>query len=68
MTYRKHERREIQYLIRGNSWGLNEVAHYQSVCRSENDAHPIVESDTVDAIVDATVPKRNVNPKCVSKS
>ena len=28
--------------------------------RSENDTHPIVESDTVDATVDATVSKRSV--------
>jgi hypothetical protein len=31
-------------------------------------AHDIVESDTDDATVDATVPKRSVNPNCLPKS
>ena len=54
-------------LAKGKYLGLDEVAHAEPVHRSGNDAHPIVESDTVDATVDATVPKRSVNPNCVSK-
>ena len=37
------------------------------MCLSENDTHPIVESDTVDATVDATVSKRSVDHNCVPK-
>jgi hypothetical protein len=40
--------------------GLDEVAHAEPVHWSENDAHPIAEADTVDATVDATVPKTEV--------
>ena len=32
--------------------GLEEAAHSEPVHRSENDTHPIVECDTVDATVD----------------
>ena len=45
--------------------GLEEAAHAEPVRRAENDTHPIVESDKDDAPVDATVPKRSVNPNCV---
>ena len=47
--------------------GLDEAAHAEPVRRSENDTPPIVESDTVDGNVDATLSKRNVNPNCVPK-
>jgi hypothetical protein len=41
--------------------GLDEAAHSVPVRRSENDTHAIVESDTDDATVDATVPKRTTS-------
>jgi hypothetical protein len=41
--------------------------HAEPVRRSENDTHPIVESDMVDATVDATVQRRCVDPNCVPK-
>ena len=44
---------------------LDEAAQAEPVRRSEHDTHPIVESDTDDATVDAPVPKRSVNPNCV---
>ena len=48
--------------------GLDEAAHAEPVRRSENDTqHPIVESDTVDATVNATVPRRSGDPNCVPK-
>ena len=58
--------REVNNTIleEGEQLGLEETAHVEPVRRSENDNHPIVESDTDDAIVDATVPKRSVNPNC----
>ena len=57
-------------LEKGKQLGLEEVAHAENtepVRRSENDTRPIVESDTVDATVEATVPIRSVNPNCVQK-
>ena len=42
--------------------GLDEAAQAEP---QKIDTHPIVESDTVDATVDATVPKRSVNPNCL---
>ena len=54
-------------LEKGKQLGLEEAAHAEPVRRSENDTHPIVESDTVDATVDATVPKRIVDPECAPK-
>ncbi len=45
--------------------GLDEVAHAEPVHRSENDTHPIVESDTVDPTVNATVPRRSGDHNCV---
>ena len=47
--------------------GLEEAAHAEPVRRSENDTHPIVESDTDDAPVGGTVPIRSVNPNCLPK-
>ena len=44
--------------------GLHEEAHAEPVRRSENDTHPIVVCDTVDATVDATVQKRSVVKSC----
>ena len=41
---------------------LDDTTHGESVLRSENDTHVIVESDTDDTTVDATVPKLSVNP------
>jgi hypothetical protein len=52
-------------LEKGKQLGLEEAAHAEPVRRAENDTHPIVESDKDDATVDATVPKRSVNPNCV---
>jgi hypothetical protein len=51
----------------GKQLRLDVAAHAGPVCRSENDTHLIVKSDTVDATVDAPVPKRSVNPYCVPK-
>ena len=51
-------------LEEGKQLGLEEASHAEPVRRSENDTHPTVESDTDDATVDATVPKRSVNPNC----
>jgi hypothetical protein len=36
--------------------GLDEAAQAEPVWQSENDINPIVDSDTVDATVDAQVP------------
>ena len=47
--------------------GLDEAAHAEPVRRSEIDTHPIVESNTVDATVNATVPRRSGDPNCVPK-
>ena len=52
----------------GKELGLDEAAHAEPCCApSENDTHPIVESDMVDATVDATVQRRCVDPNCVPK-
>jgi len=62
MTYRMHERQAyLSILEKGKQLGLHEEAHAEPVRRSENDTHHIVECDTVDATVDAAVPKRSVN-------
>ena len=37
------------------------------LCAGQKTTHPIVELDTDDKTVDATVPKRRVNPNCVPK-
>jgi len=52
---------------KGREMGLEEVAQAEPVRRSENDTHPIVESDTVGAIVDVTVTKQTADPNCVPK-
>jgi hypothetical protein len=53
----------LSILEKGKQLGLHGEAHAEPVRRSENDTHPIVESDTVDA----TVPKRSVDPNCLPK-
>jgi hypothetical protein len=42
----------LSILEKGKQLGLHEEAHAEPVRRSENDTHPIVECDTVDATVD----------------
>ncbi len=39
----------LSILEKGKQLGLQEAAHAEHVRRSENDTHPNVESDTVDA-------------------
>ena len=46
----------LSILEKGKQLGLHEEAHIEPVHRSENDTHAIVESNTDDATVDATVP------------
>jgi hypothetical protein len=55
----------MHYFKKGKEVGLEEEAYAEHVRPSENDTHPIVESDTVAAKVDATVPRRSVDPNCV---
>ena len=49
---------------KGKQMGLDEAPRAEPVHRSENDTTQC-ESDSVDATVDATVPKRSVDPNCV---
>jgi hypothetical protein len=51
-------------LEKGKQLELDDAAHSEPVLRSENGTHVIVEADTDDTPVDATVPKRSVNPNC----
>ena len=54
--------RETYNVLLQKVLGLDEAAHAEPVYRSENNTHPIVESDTVDATVDATVTRRSWTP------
>ena len=45
----------LSILEKEKQLGLNEEAHAEPVRRSQHYTHPIVQSDTVVAIVDATV-------------
>ena len=49
----------------GKQLGLEETTQTDPVNASENDTHPIVESDTHDATVDTTVPKKCEPELCV---
>ena len=57
----------LSILEKGKQLGLQEEVHTEPVRRSENDTHPIVESDTDDAPVDTTVSRRSVKPNCLPK-
>jgi hypothetical protein len=57
----------LSILEKGKQLGLHVESYAEPVRRSENDTHPIVDCDTVDATVDATMPKRSVNPNRVPK-
>ena len=50
--------------------GLDEAGQDEPVRRSENDTHPIVEANTVDATVDATVTldKTKCGPELCAKT
>ncbi len=51
--------REAYNVLLQKVLGLDEAAHAEPVRRPANNTHPIVESDTVDATLDAPVPRRS---------
>jgi hypothetical protein len=57
-------------LPKGKDMGLDEAGQAEPVRRSENDTHPIVESNTVDATVNAavTLDKTKCGPEPVCQS
>ena len=67
MTDKKKAREAYDALLqKEKELRLDEAAQAEPARRSESDTHPIVESDTVDATVDATVSRRSVDPNRVT--
>jgi hypothetical protein len=69
LTYRKNERRISQYLKRGNSWGFTSQRMTNRYTGQKTSHIPqVVTVRYGGSSGGTTVPKRSVNPNCVSMS